>query len=407
MSRRQSSSKDPYVFVAPTFIQWLTTFRERIFVPQEMFRRLLFKYQVNPLFVLMIGFPNTGGASSSFNYVGDKPESFHLCLRYPSVSLSIHFALYFQFNFATRKVFVMILDGDIENTQSHVGGNLQEIAREHAYRYQSNTQRLHPFVYALPLLQHVGNLTDHIRNECRDEMVDLEQHTGTSVYGEPIGENILNQESHARDIETWTRKAHICGAKVAESQKYLRVHLRGVQEFFKGFYAFQQRYYTYCGMNSAQCAFEAERVEDLLRLELDTCQGRQMELDNLSKRVDIQINMLFSLASQRDSRVNTRIAEETKRIAEESQRIAEESKRIAEESKRIGEESKRIGEESKHIATETKKDSSSMKTIAALTMVFLPGTFVSVSAFSTAMVQTPVLGEDGGSFLLLQCLSLW
>jgi Mg2+ and Co2+ transporter CorA len=38
---------------------------------------------------------------------------------------------------------------------------------------------------------------------------------------------------------------------------------------------------------------------------------------------------------------------------------------------------KRIAEESKNIASDTRKDSESMKTIAVLTMAFLPGTFVS------------------------------
>jgi hypothetical protein len=40
---------------------------------------------------------------------------------------------------------------------------------------------------------------------------------------------------------------------------------------------------------------------------------------------------------------------------------------------------KRIAEQSKQIALETRRDSEAMKTIAILTMLFLPGTFVSVS----------------------------
>ena len=38
-----------------------------------------------------------------------------------------------------------------------------------------------------------------------------------------------------------------------------------------------------------------------------------------------------------------------------------------------------IGKDTKEVAAASKRDSSAMKTIAVLTMVFLPGTFVSVS----------------------------
>lgn len=38
-----------------------------------------------------------------------------------------------------------------------------------------------------------------------------------------------------------------------------------------------------------------------------------------------------------------------------------------------------IGKDTKEVAAASKRDSSAMKTIAVLTMIFLPGTFVSVS----------------------------
>jgi len=214
-----------------------------------------------------------------------------LCLRYPSLSLSIDFALYFQFNFATKQVCVIVLDGEIEGLQSHVGRNLQEVIRQHGRQYRPNPLSLHPFVYGLPFLQYVGNITDHVRNNCRDEVVHIERNTGTSVYGAQISSDILDP-TLGQTIETLTRRAHICGANVAESQKYLSVHLRGVQEFIRGFHSFQERYYKYCNVDSTRSMIEAERVDDLLQLELDYCKGRQMELDNLVKRVDIQINMV-------------------------------------------------------------------------------------------------------------------
>lgn len=65
---------------------------------------------------------------------------------------------------------------------------------------------------------------------------------------------------------------------------------------------------------------------------------------NYNVRTNIRINLFFNLANQSDSHTNLDIANTSKKIAEETQ-----------------------------------KDSSSMITIAAVTMFFLPGTFVSVS----------------------------
>ena len=70
-------------------------------------------------------------------------------------------------------------------------------------------------------------------------------------------------------------------------------------------------------------------------------------ISNYQKLTNIRINLFFNLASQADSRTNLDIARNLKAIAEE-----------------------------------TRKDSSSMITIATLTMFFLPGTFVSVSCCS-------------------------
>ena len=69
-------------------------------------------------------------------------------------------------------------------------------------------------------------------------------------------------------------------------------------------------------------------------------------------RADVQIQLFFNLANQGDNRTNLEIAKSTKSLAEES-----------------------------------RKDSSSMITIAVLTMVFLPGTFISVGPVAITIPQ--------------------
>ncbi|MCJ1272370.1 hypothetical protein MMC21_000156 [Puttea exsequens] len=76
---------------------------------------------------------------------------------------------------------------------------------------------------------------------------------------------------------------------------------------------------------------------------------------NYNVRTQIRINLGFNMASQSDNRINIKIADTSTKIAEAA-----------------------------------RKDSSSMITIAALTMLFLPGTFVSVSLPHTLSKKSDV-----------------
>jgi len=154
----------------------------------------------------------------------------------------------------------MILGSEIEAAQRFAGGTLQEIVWQHGQK--STPGQLHPFIYVLPFLQHVGGGTaEFIRNQCRDEIVDLERKTATSVYEANAEKDILDQG----DIEALTRRARICGRNVAESQKSFTVHLRGVEESIHGFQAFQERYVD----KTEGGRIQAERVHGVLRQELD------------------------------------------------------------------------------------------------------------------------------------------
>ena len=58
----------------------------------------------------------------------------------------------------------------------------------------------------------------------------------------------------------------------------------------------------------------------------------------------------------------------------------------------IAKQSQRTADESKNVAVETRRDSTSMKTIASLTMVYLPSTFAA-SIFSTGFFSVPGSGS--------------
>lgn len=67
---------------------------------------------------------------------------------------------------------------------------------------------------------------------------------------------------------------------------------------------------------------------------------------------------MFCLIGANDNKLNYQAAEASIRIAEESRRIADDSKKVA---------------------ILTRRDSTDMRVIAAMTLMFLPGTFVAVS----------------------------
>jgi Mg2+ and Co2+ transporter CorA len=95
-------------------------------------------------------------------------------------------------------------------------------------------------------------------------------------------------------------------------------------------------------------------LEESVRYLLSSCQSLRHLIADYRGRTDIQIQLLFHLANQEESRANKAIAAQNKKIAELTAKLAQ----------------------------RTQRDSSSMITIAAVTMFFLPGTFVA-SIFST------------------------
>ena len=95
-----------------------------------------------------------------------------------------------------------------------------------------------------------------------------------------------------------------------------------------------------------QAAIEVatERTRRSLDLTLSSTRTRLKQIMDLTYRITAQIKIVDNIIAQGDSRVNIAIAEQSRKIA-----------------------------------IDTKEDSVAMKTISALTMVFLPGTFVGVS----------------------------
>ncbi|OCK74103.1 hypothetical protein K432DRAFT_364013 [Lepidopterella palustris CBS 459.81] len=107
-----------------------------------------------------------------------------------------------------------------------------------------------------------------------------------------------------------------------------------------------------------------------VQMQMRFSEQSRYDFENLPRRIRNQSKAIFSLIAQRDNQLNIEISQSMKKLAEESRKDNQLNIQIAKSSARIAEESRR--------------DSASMKTIAVLTLVFLPGTSIA-SIFSMTM----------------------
>ncbi|KAK3115042.1 hypothetical protein LTR53_006036 [Teratosphaeriaceae sp. CCFEE 6253] len=105
----------------------------------------------------------------------------------------------------------------------------------------------------------------------------------------------------------------------------------------------------------------------------------QRDLDLLPRRIKNQGKTISNFIIQRDNKLNIQLAESNRRIAEESRRDNLLNLEMAAATAQVAEE--------------TRQDSAAMKTIAVLTLTFLPGTAVA-SFFSMTMFQWPFDSPD-------------
>jgi Mg2+ and Co2+ transporter CorA len=101
-----------------------------------------------------------------------------------------------------------------------------------------------------------------------------------------------------------------------------------------------------------------------------------------TNEASLLMTAFWNLIAQRDNKINQKIATESKNIAEQSRNVTDESKQIAQQSLKIANQTQKLAKTSMLIAKQTKRDSSAVKAISLLTMVFLPATYSAVSAHS-------------------------
>lgn len=119
-----------------------------------------------------------------------------------------------------------------------------------------------------------------------------------------------------------------------------------------------------------------EKIEQQMRYSVQV----QKDLNMMPRRIDNQSQTIFNFIAQRDNKINLQVAESSRKIAEESRIDNLLNVKLA-----------RV---TAQMAEETRQDSAAMKTIATMTLVFLPGTAVASFFSMNGMFNwSPAAGE--------------
>jgi hypothetical protein len=128
----------------------------------------------------------------------------------------------------------------------------------------------------------------------------------------------------------------------------------------------------FMGPKNASTSFsETERqLEERLEFIESTLEAAHQKLEYFDRSIAAQVQTVYTLIGQKDNRLNIASAEASRQIADDSRRVA----------------------------ILTRRDSTDMRIIAAVTLVFLPGTFVA-TLFSTSFFNFPnsSAGDTAGS----------
>ncbi|KAI9771493.1 MAG: hypothetical protein M1840_002113 [Geoglossum simile] len=188
-----------------------------------------------------------------------------------------------------------------------------------------------PLAFLNLLFEMHGSMTELYREKRDVEVCVAELQTGTSslIHSDRITPaDEMNNENLMKEL-------HALNAKL--------LILDGVMNWELSAGKFIRETYTTLSELRALSTPQDQPLRDSLDYLLNLSSLRQTQAQTLQKRVQMQLGVLYSLISQRDNKLSMSIAKA-----------------------------------SKEIVSATRRDSSSMKTIAVLGLIYLPGTFVAV-----------------------------
>ncbi|PVH73623.1 hypothetical protein DL98DRAFT_519816 [Cadophora sp. DSE1049] len=251
----------------------------------------------------------------------------------------------FRYSFRTKKS-IYILGNTPRATET--------ILRRFCELAQERGEELHPFAFHLVILQ------DAIRSRDPNMAYNLKS---LLLIEDLLLEGSLMTTQSLDKFRQQTQELHEMSRSMIITEHYndrYLSNLRNLMRDMEGLENEGKRLSEGCEVNYDS----HERTKDGLLCLLDYCMDRARRLNNRKQRVQNLIGLLYNLTANRDSMASLKIAEE-----------------------------------STNIAHETRKDSMAMKTIATLTMLYLPASFV-CSLFGTNFFALDTDGESQRSFVV-------
>ncbi|CAD6594358.1 MAG: hypothetical protein ASARMPRED_009242 [Alectoria sarmentosa] len=169
----------------------------------------------------------------------------------------------------------------------------------------------------------------------RMKSADVEDKTGH-------GANFIHQnpgDLKQLDLPEMTKSVHALASSIARAERNVNTFLLRVERLAEFEKKFQE---ALSPENSLEWDSSAQEMRQHTQWQVDLLRSLVYEYENCAKAATSQMSIIYSHTSQRESELNVEVAKD-----------------------------------SKSIAAASKRDSSAMKSIALLTMLFLPATFVS------------------------------
>ncbi|KAL8828646.1 MAG: hypothetical protein Q9170_006512 [Blastenia crenularia] len=279
------------------------------------------------------------------------PDSFHILIKLPSSFVNA--AIYFRHDVATGRGVCFLLGSRIQSIKSALQ---QAFASDSSTGDPQASRSASPFQILDIVVSEYEALMEPERRLLDVRVRALESKTGMSAH---IFDE--SQQAAADEHNALLKDLHICEGLLAFFERTTQFQV-GMIEWLE----IQHGILTRLRFGTSEIfallpgrAIEEEIVASSFHLCLSFSTERLEQVKTLRDRIRIQLSVVANFIAQDDSRTNIAVAEASRRIA-----------------------------------FETKRDSDAMKTIAALTMVFLPATFVA-TLFGMVFFTTDASSASG------------
>lgn len=323
----------------------------------ENFQWLFEAMEVHPLFLECLH-SHVGHLASyeTFDDADGLPTHLHLLVKVPSGG-HLEAAFYIRYEYSSRRVLVIVAGNDFKGQIEQLVSCLERCEPP-----------IDPFAVALSIVsRYVWFLeTQKIQVDHAVIMTERETGRGAVAYSDGNMSHSISPDKFDLTFMHWIEgnQRNIVYASEFQCQLarfLIEYHTRQLQRIQRQDSPGKQSITTTTLLQDLDLTPSQRTLHSRLLSHLSLSTGLHSASLIIRERIQRQLSAADSIINQYDNKVSLSNAEANTSIAEQSRRIADESKAIA---------------------SETRRDSTSMKTIASLTMVYLPATFAA-SIFST------------------------